>query len=263
MISVIIPVYNGESTIEETLNSLKKQSFKNFECIIIDDHSEDKSWIKIESIIANDKRFKLLKNNGIKGVSSARNTGILASNGDYLIFVDSDDIISSNFLLQSYNRIKLNPNLKVIVPVVEEFGTREKKWQVKENIDLKELLKRNPFPITMLFKRPEKNILFHPSMNLGNEDWDYWIKFFSTDLRGPLPYKSLPTITYFYRKSESTRSATLKQSTNRIEKMKFQMIVNNYELYYHFYGLNFAEIFEPGIKKTALKIYQLIKAKFS
>lgn len=95
--SIILPVYNVEKYIDKCLDSLKRQSYSNFEVIIVNDGSLDDSQKIIDKYVLSDKRFKsYLKENG--GLSSARNFGLNYVNGDYLLFVDSDDYLDINLL---------------------------------------------------------------------------------------------------------------------------------------------------------------------
>lgn len=96
-ISVIVPVYNCEKYIIECLDSISNQIYKNFEVILIDDGSTDKSKQKIESFIKFDNRFKYYYQHN-NGVSSARNLGIIKATGDYCCFIDADDLISKYYL---------------------------------------------------------------------------------------------------------------------------------------------------------------------
>ncbi|TCT14028.1 glycosyl transferase family 2 [Natranaerovirga pectinivora] len=92
MISVIIPMYNTESYIEECIQSLMDQTYINFEVFIIDDGSTDKSFQIAADKIKSDKRFNLIKQDNM-GASTARNKGIMMSKGFFLYFLDSDDYI--------------------------------------------------------------------------------------------------------------------------------------------------------------------------
>ena len=89
-ISVIVPIYNAELYLEQCLESIKNQTYKNFEVIMIDDGSTDKSQEICKKFSNSDKRFKLIcqKNSG---VSAARNKGISEATGKYIYFCDSDD----------------------------------------------------------------------------------------------------------------------------------------------------------------------------
>ena len=89
-VSVIIPMYNSEEFIEECISSVVNQTYKNLEIIVIDDCSEDSSFSIVDRI--KDERIKLVKFQENKGVSIARNKGIDISTGDYIAFLDSDDV---------------------------------------------------------------------------------------------------------------------------------------------------------------------------
>ncbi len=97
MISVIIPVYNVENYLDQCITSVLDQSYSDFECILIDDGSEDNSGTICDYWSAQDNRIKVIHQlNG--GVSSARNKGINAATGEYIFFVDSDDWIEPDYL---------------------------------------------------------------------------------------------------------------------------------------------------------------------
>ena len=90
IISVIIPIYNSEKYLDKCIQSVINQSVKNIEIICVNDGSTDSSSLIVQKYLTQDDRVKLInKPNG--GLSSARNTGIGFSNGDYLMFVDADD----------------------------------------------------------------------------------------------------------------------------------------------------------------------------
>lgn len=104
-ISIIVPVYNVEKYIIKCLESVKRQSFDNFECLIIDDGSKDNSIELAEKYVKDDNRFKIYhKENG--GLSDARNYGINLSKGEYLFFLDSDDYIADTLLADAYQMAK-------------------------------------------------------------------------------------------------------------------------------------------------------------
>ncbi|MCK4441816.1 MAG: glycosyltransferase family 2 protein [Sulfurovaceae bacterium] len=106
--SVIIPLYNKEKYIKRALDSVLNQTFSNFEIIVVDDGSSDKSCEIVESIT--DDRINLIhKKNG--GVSSARNRGIKEAKGEYIAFLDADDEWLPNKLQKQYILHKNNPEL--------------------------------------------------------------------------------------------------------------------------------------------------------
>ncbi len=96
-VSIIVPVYNVERYINQCLDSIKSQTYTNWECLLVDDGSTDASGKICDEYAQNDSRFKVFhKSNG--GLSSARNYGIDHASGDYISFCDSDDWIESEYL---------------------------------------------------------------------------------------------------------------------------------------------------------------------
>lgn len=106
LVSMIIPVYNTpEQFLDECLDSVRKQSYKELEVILVDDGSDSKTAAYLDTIAGKD--FVVLhKENG--GVSAARNYGVQHANGKYICFVDSDDLISEKFVSSLYRGIKEN-----------------------------------------------------------------------------------------------------------------------------------------------------------
>lgn len=102
LISIILPVYNSANFISNILSDIAKQTYSNFECIIIDDGSTDETSFICKKFSDSDKRFFYYsKENG--GASSARNFGLTLSKGDYVLFVDSDDNITTDYIECFYN----------------------------------------------------------------------------------------------------------------------------------------------------------------
>ena len=95
-VSVIIPAYNAEEFIKDSLNSVIHQVYKNLEIIVVDDHSTDNTKKIISEYAAKDKRIVPFYQATNKGVSAARNVGLKAATGDYIVFVDSDDYLTKD-----------------------------------------------------------------------------------------------------------------------------------------------------------------------
>lgn len=104
-LSIIVPVYNVDEYIRDCLNSIKNQTFKNWECILIDDGSTDFSSKICDSYARKDDRFKVIHQKN-KGVSAARNVGIDMSAAPLISFIDPDDYISLNFYSELISKMK-------------------------------------------------------------------------------------------------------------------------------------------------------------
>ena len=106
-ISVIIPVYNAESTLRRCVDSVLAQTFTDFECLLINDGSKDKSGEICDEYARKDSRVKVFhKENG--GVSSARNVGLDNARGEWVSFVDSDDWVEGDILESMYKTALLS-----------------------------------------------------------------------------------------------------------------------------------------------------------
>ena len=122
-VSIIIPMYNSKDYILDCLKNIQKQSYKNFEVLVIDDGSSDDSVKICEKYIKKNKiqNIKILtKENG--GPSSARNFGIRKANSEFICFVDSDDSITEDYLLKLLN----NKDDLVISGYIDRFKTSDK-----------------------------------------------------------------------------------------------------------------------------------------
>lgn len=106
-ISVIVPIYNTEKYLEECLDSIINQSYKNLEIILVDDGSKDGSSDICDKYAEKDTRIKVIHKKN-EGVAKARNDGISAASGDYLAFVDSDDILNLSMFEKLINNAENN-----------------------------------------------------------------------------------------------------------------------------------------------------------
>lgn len=120
-VSIIIPNFNKESFVKESLQSIKNQTYANFEAIIVDDASTDNSAQVIEEFIKDDPRFILIKQETGRGGSAVRNLGFSHAKGEYVLFFDSDDLLTPTCL---ENRVKMfeNSNVPALNFVVFPMG---------------------------------------------------------------------------------------------------------------------------------------------
>lgn len=137
--SIIIPVYNAESTITKTINVLKDIITPGFEVLLIDDGSKDNTKKVIQTSISNDPRFILLSKKN-EGPGLARNFGIEQAKGEYLLFFDADDFPAKEVLNDYLQIISVEPDLDLIISsfmfrTLDQGKTvDEKKYLVEEHI---------------------------------------------------------------------------------------------------------------------------------
>jgi len=109
LVSIITAAYNAEKTLGETIQSVIRQKYQNWEMIIVDDGSTDQSVALIERIIAEENRIKLIKNEHNQGQAIARNIGLNKVHGKYITFIDSDDLWLDHFLKNTIELMEENP----------------------------------------------------------------------------------------------------------------------------------------------------------
>ena len=113
--SIIIPVYNRELVIEETILSVLNQSFCDFECIVVDDNSNDRTLTIVRKYQASDSRILLVSSTENKGACFSRNLGLTLAKGKFICFLDSDDLLHPNYLEKQYYSLEQIPDAGVAV----------------------------------------------------------------------------------------------------------------------------------------------------
>lgn len=114
IISIIVPVYNVEKYLSKCISSILKQTFSDFELILINDGSTDNSLMICKDFALLDKRIILINKNN-NGVSSARNVGLDTATGKYLTFIDGDDFVDINYLEKMYSLLKDDPSADYVI----------------------------------------------------------------------------------------------------------------------------------------------------
>lgn len=142
--SIIIPVYNVEKYLEKCLDSIKNQTYKDYEVIIVNDGTKDNSMD-----IAKKYDFKII-NQKNQGLSAARNTGVKNATGDYLLFVDSDDYLEKDLLKELNKSLKNNPDLvrfqiKEIYEDGKEINYPEEEFQNKSGVEAFSIISKYHF----------------------------------------------------------------------------------------------------------------------
>ena len=197
LISIVIPIYNAEKYLEECLNSIKNQTYKNIEVIMVNDGSKDDSETICKRFSEDDARFRYFtKVNG--GVSSARNLGLDNVKGDYITFIDADDWIAEKHLELLINSIK-KTNSDIGVSSYKEFNNKDTYYirvytKQEKNLLNFEKMNRDEFltlfpklmstnvcfnnAVSKLFRKDlVKNLRFDTSIKYG-EDLDFYFRLY-------------------------------------------------------------------------------------
>jgi len=130
IISIIIPIFNAEKYLQRCIDSIIKQTFKNFELLLINDGSTDKSDILCDEFALKDNRIKVIHKINT-GVSDTRNIGIINSTGKWITFIDADDWIEPSFLDTLYNHTKLSDIGVCVCDCIATNGEKELNSYIK------------------------------------------------------------------------------------------------------------------------------------
>ena len=132
MVSIIVPVYNVESYLEECIQSIVNQTYKDWECILINDGSIDKSGDICDQWTKKDYRIKVIHQSN-QGVSAARNRGLKHAHGEFITFIDSDDWIENNYLNVLVKHLYHNPSELYVSGIIQNFNDGTKHTYIPTN----------------------------------------------------------------------------------------------------------------------------------
>jgi len=229
VISIIMPTYNYGIFIGESLRKLQKQTYQNWECVIVDDGSMDNTKEIVANFVIEDKRFIYIYQEN-QGVSAARNLGLKEIRGDYVQFLDADDYLADDKLEKNIRLIKeekldlvyndecwftLDKN-RQIIPQKTLF----KKVNIQEDYTERmiQFISSNPFAINNpLFSKVllEKVGVFQTDIHLG-EDWLLWFQIAYTN---PRIGKSKDVLVYIQLHNINKKQRKYLQSQIRVRNM--------------------------------------------
>ena len=218
-ISIIVPCYNQAQYLDECLQSVFDQTYPDWECIIVNDGSPDNTEGAARKWTEKDARFQYIyKQNG--GLSSARNAGIEAAKGEWILPLDADDKISSRYLELAENQF--DKYYKIIYCEAEKFGTETGKWLL-ESFSTKALAVENVIFCTAFFKKEDwvKVNGYDTNLIYGWEDWEFWISILKN---GGQVYK-IPEICFYYRIKEVSMIQEMKSADSTFKVMTSKNII--------------------------------------
>ena len=228
-ISVIIPCYNQEKYIADCLNSVLKQTFDDYEAIVIDDGSTDNSINIIKEYQKNSDKIYLIQQTN-QGVIAARNNAIKHSNGEYIYTLDGDDVIHEDVLKKSFEAIESKKG---------DIISTQYKTFVSDTSNGHEIISfMKPSKINMIIKNCICNSAlfrksdfdkcggYDPTFAKGYEDYDLWLNMI---LRHNLKIYRIPEYLFFYRTKDISESRD-KQANKNHNKLTLLLLKKYPEL---------------------------------
>ena len=176
LLSVVIPYYNRANTIDQTLRSLEGQTLKNFEVIVIDDGSTDVVSKQVFSTLQ--ERYTSLHIQTIRqenqGVAQARNNGIRAAAGRYIICLDSDDILTSTYIEKCVVALETSPDISLVTSYREHFGVVNEVYPVAD-YNPERLIEDNMVTTAAAFRKEAWVRAGGYKSGISYEDWEFWL----------------------------------------------------------------------------------------
>lgn len=216
-VSVIIPCFNHGRFLPEALDSIRQQTYQNFEIIIVDDGSEDPETLHLLKSIDNANTTVYHKKNG--GPSSARNFGIEKSRGEFILTLDADDKFAPDFLEKAITVLKEQPNVGMVTSYQQRFTLDNNKTgkSVMEGGDVTNFLSKNNCHASLLYRyQCWEDAGGYDDQNPGFEDWDFAI---GVTKRGWLVHSIPEYLSYYREVEESGFDVHLKNSPEIIKYM--------------------------------------------
>jgi len=248
LVSIIIPVFNTGKYIKEAVDSALRQNYKNKEIIVVDDGSTDNTK-SILSPYINENKIKYIYQEN-KGLAGARNTGIKAAKGDFIAFLDSDDIFLPNKIERQVEFLENHHDCDICYCDIWHFYDGEPNKLMKldykyysGNEVFKNLLKKNFInPLTVVMRRSVVNKygVFNESFR-RTEDWEYWIRLAWQGVK----FCFLPEVLAKYRMRKDSLAFNWNSEIQRKElQLKTFINLNN--------AMSFVERKRYGMRKIIL-----------
>jgi len=174
LVSVVIPVYNMEMFLADTLRSVLASTYPRIEVIVVNDGSTDSSLLVAGKVAAADPRVRVVSQSN-SGVCRARNTAIGLAAGEYILPVDADNLIEPTFIARAVEAIESRPGIKVVAPRADFFGDRTGEWRLPP-FSLHLLARKNIMDTCALYRRADwERVGGYCEHIIAREDWDFWI----------------------------------------------------------------------------------------
>ena len=216
LISIVMPVYNASAWLEETVESVQKQTYENWELIAVDDCSPDESFCMLERMAQKDARIRPIRREENGGAARTRNTGMDAARGQYLAFLDSDDLWDAKKLEKELAFLK--ERQAAFAFTAYEFGDENGRGNgrivhVPPTLDYRHALSRTIiFTTTVMFdlQRIDRELIRMPDVK--SEDTATWWKI----LRSGYTAHGLNENLAIYRRPKGSLSSNKMEAVRRI-----------------------------------------------
>ena len=221
-VSVVIPCFRQAEFLVMAISSVALQTFEDWELIVVNDGSPDETSAAFRRIAARlpGRRLRLLEQPNA-GLAHARNNGIRAARGRYILPLDADDALDAAFLARTVAVLDADPTLDIVACDVAVFGARTGTWRLRRPFTVEHLLQENGLPYCSLYRRAvwDRTGGYKPNI-FGYEDWDFWVTAAEQGFRAHVIEEPL----FLYR--EKQRSM-LTEARGLHRSLRAQLVLNH------------------------------------
>jgi len=247
-VSVVIPCYNQGLYLDDAVDSVLSQTFRDFEIIIVNDGSTDEATNLLLSNFR--KPMSRVIHTPNQGLAMARNRGIGEATGEYILPLDADDTIAPTYLERAVRAMETGPDLGIVYCKAETFGAVTGPWFAAEYSD-RGMLIGNLIFCSALYRKADWQAVggYRANMAHGWEDWDFWLSIVEL---GRTVHR-IPEVLFHYRVKEISMAKSL-DTAKRVE-MHLQVMRNHKDLYIE----NARPLLELFYRVSASRPYRLLK----
>ena len=201
-VTIIITNYNKEKYLLESIESALNQTYKSFDLLIVDDGSTDNSKEVIEKY--REYSNVIIEYQQNNGVIYTRNKAISLAKGKYILQLDGDDKLHSNYLKWAVPVLEAKKNVGIVYCKTEFFGSKTGIWELGD-YSIKKQLVTNQIVITALFRKEDffKTDGYRGAFSKGIEDWDFWLSLIELGLG----VVQIPKVGFYYRILKESRNS--------------------------------------------------------
>lgn len=218
LVSIVIPCYNQAQYLEETVLSALAAAYEPKEVILVNDGSTDNTEEIAEKLVKTHSQIKLIYQPN-SGVSRARNNGINQANGQFILPLDGDDLISSSYIPDAIRVLQNRPEVKLVYCKAVKFDENgQKPWKLKP-FSRNALARDNMIFVAGVFRKSDWVDCqgYSEDMKMGREDWEFWIKM----LKNGGEVVQLPAVGFYYRMTPGSKRKKTGTNQKKRERIAY------------------------------------------
>jgi glycosyltransferase involved in cell wall biosynthesis len=228
-ISIVLPVYNGEKYLSEAIESVIKQTFSDWELILVDDGSSDKTIDIFEYYEKKDRRIRVIKNAGNIGLPESLNRGFAEARGEYFTWTSCDNCYKENALSEMHTFLDDNIDVSMVYAGYTLMKSDGSKLYICGEYEYENLMYRNIIGACFLYRRSIANRVGKYDVDLFlAEDWDYWLRIYQEGI-----ICGMDCVLYYYRTHDNSLTARKQEAIKEVgKKLKTKHIdyfINEYK----------------------------------